>query len=109
MHIRDLVEDSFTTATEKGWHEKSRSVGDFFMLMVSEISEALEEFRAGHLVDEVYFGEDGKPEGVPIELADLAIRLADFCGAHGIDLEAAIETKAAYNKTRSHRHGGKTL
>lgn len=41
------------------------------------------------------------------EMADIAIRLFDDAGAMGIDLEAAIEAKFAYNRTRSHRHGGK--
>ena len=31
------------------------------------------------------------------------------CGAYGIDLEAAIGMKMAYNSTRPRRHGGKKL
>lgn len=50
-----------------------------------------------------------KPVGFPIELADVIIRIADFCGLHGIDLEEAIRFKMTYNKTRSHRHGGKIV
>jgi NTP pyrophosphatase (non-canonical NTP hydrolase) len=45
---------------------------------------------------------------VPIEIADLVIRVADFCRANGIDLAAAVRYKMAYNETRPHRHGGKT-
>jgi NTP pyrophosphatase (non-canonical NTP hydrolase) len=41
------------------------------------------------------------------ELADVVIRIADFCGAMGIDLERQIAAKMAYNETRSYRHGGK--
>lgn len=49
----------------------------------------------------------GKPEGLVVELADAVIRIADLCGAFGLDLAAAIEIKHAYNETRPHRHGGK--
>lgn len=29
----------------------------------------------------------GKPEGIPIELADVIIRILDYCGYAGIDIE----------------------
>jgi NTP pyrophosphatase (non-canonical NTP hydrolase) len=50
-----------------------------------------------------------KPEGVVAELADIVIRVADLCGLYGIDLDAALEEKMAYNSTRPYRHGGKQL
>jgi hypothetical protein len=50
-----------------------------------------------------------KPEGIPSEIADTVIRCAHFCGANGIDLAAAVLEKAAYNATRSFRHGGRRL
>lgn len=48
-----------------------------------------------------------KPEGELIELADAVIRIADYCGARGWDLETAVELKMKYNETRSYRHGNK--
>ncbi len=50
---------------------------------------------------------DGKPEGLPSELADIVIRVFDLAGALGLDLDTAIEEKMAFNATRSHRHGGR--
>jgi hypothetical protein len=35
------------------------------------------------------------------------LRIADYCGHKGWDLEAALRMKMDYNKTRPHRHGGK--
>lgn len=52
-------------------------------------------------------GHYGKIEGVPSELADVIIRVLDMCEHYGIDIEAALAEKHAYNKTRPFRHGGK--
>lgn len=46
-----------------------------------------------------------KPEGVAVELADAVIRIADLCGHLGIDLDAVIEEKMAYNADRPYKHG----
>ena len=51
--------------------------------------------------------EYGKPEGIPIELADAIIRICDTCGQYGIDLDRAIRLKMEYNKTRPYKHGKK--
>lgn len=51
--------------------------------------------------------ERRKPEGVAVELADCMIRILDYCGHAGIDIEEAIRIKHEYNKTRPYRHGGK--
>lgn len=99
-------------ALSKGWHDMDlpeRSFGDIIALIHSELSEALEEYRAGHDPQEIYGQVDGKPEGIPIELADVLIRIFDYCGKAGIDLQEAVNLKVKYNETRSHRHGNKVL
>lgn len=78
------------------------------MLVVTEIAEAVECVRDG----QIYAFRDAatdKPEGLPFELADAIIRIADLAGAYGIDLDAAVREKMAYNRTRPFRHGGKAL
>jgi NTP pyrophosphatase (non-canonical NTP hydrolase) len=92
--------------------------GNKLMLIVSEVAEAQDELRKGHRADETYYptvrpDEDNlptvahKPEGVPSELADVVIRVLDFCFTEGIDLETIIEEKLAYNATRAYKHGKK--
>jgi NTP pyrophosphatase (non-canonical NTP hydrolase) len=91
--------------------------GNKLMLIVSEVAEAQDELRKGHAADLTYypnreFDDRGtlklnKPEGVPSELADVVIRVLDFCYTEGIDLEAIIEEKLAYNATREYKHGKK--
>jgi NTP pyrophosphatase (non-canonical NTP hydrolase) len=101
-------------------------------LIHSELSEALEELRrVGHSVSRNHYtlpgvpgeypsvqaaksthhgpGVNPKPEGVPSEMADVVIRVLDFCEANDIDLEAALIEKLAYNATRAHKHGGKSF
>ena len=106
MSMKELVEDIHKNAVEHGWWDEERSFGDMIALFHTELSEAFEEYRNGHKPDEIYFNKE-KPEGIPIELADCIIRIFDYCGKEGIDIEQAIKVKNAYNKTRPYRHGGK--
>ncbi len=107
MNINELVKESHDRAVRKGWYDEPRTFGDAIALIHSEGSEALEAFRKGEL--QTYLRHDGKPEGVPAELADMVIRVCDLAGHLGIDLEQEIALKSAFNETRSHRHGGKAL
>lgn len=125
MKINELVKAAHENAVSKGWLEEDRSFGEIIALMHSELSEALEDFRDGRPINENWYekkGENGivvveisqpspkwKPCGIPSELADVVIRVFDACGRYGIDLEAAIAEKMAFNSTRPQRHGGKVL
>lgn len=108
MEIKKLVEDAHENARQHGWHDNRRSFGELIALCHSELSEALEDHRDGREPDETYH-EGSKPCGIPSELADVVIRIADMCGMYGIDLEAAIAEKMEYNKTRPFKHGGKVI
>lgn len=109
LSVEELVYITHKNAKEKGWWEGKRSFGDLIALMHSELSEALEDYRNGKNYTEIYYEENGKPCGIPIELADTVIRIFDACGYYGIDLGHAIAAKTLYNQKRPHRHGGKKL
>lgn len=75
-------------------------------LVSSEVAEAMEEIRAGRGLTERYYREDGKPEGVPFEIADVIIRAFDLLALLGIeDVDSLIREKLEFNATRSRMHG----
>lgn len=97
-----LIHDN---AVYHGWWEENRAFPETIALCHSELSEALEEYRNGNAL--VYEGENGKPEGIAVEMIDCVIRVLDWFGHEGLDVEEIMAIKHNYNKTRSFRHGGK--
>lgn len=114
MNIREFQDKVHALAVSKGWYEGQPSpldptwLGARLALVHSEVSEALECVRDGELYDNSVT-ESGKPVGLASELSDIIIRVLDIAGSLGIDLQAALEVKHAYNETRPHRHGGRKL
>lgn len=78
--------------------------GNRLMLIVGEVVEVHEEVRSGK---PSIYEKDGKPEGTAVELGDVQIRVGDYASEFQEPLVEAIETKAAYNKTREKMHGGR--
>jgi hypothetical protein len=113
--LTELQRTVHALAITKGWYHDEygipleRNFGEQLALVHSEISEALEAYRNGAELNEELTGEGGKPEGVPLELADAVIRIFDLCGANNIDLARAIERKYRWNEDRPFRHGGKRV
>lgn len=107
--VAELVDQAYETALEKGWHDREVGFGEFIALCHSELSEALDDYRNGLPLDAIYYGADGKPCGVPTELADTVIRIFEYCKRQGIDIEQALLEKMEFNKTRPYRHGNKVI
>jgi len=63
------------------------------MLIVSELGEAVEALR------------NCNKENFEEEIADVFIRLGDFCGGYNIDIEKAIKKKMTVNEKRPYKHG----
>jgi len=80
---------------EKGFKTSWKNMPEKLMLVVTEVSEAMEAYRHE---DRKNFNE---------EIADTFIRLFDICGSLGIDIDTAIKDKMEVNKKRPFKHGKK--
>lgn len=108
---------------EKGFYDKPREIGTLLMLVVSELSEALEADRKSIHANFSAYQEklESEPDRAELkqpylfqefikdsfedEIADAMIRLFDLCGYLNIDIENHIKLKLQYNKNRTHKHG----
>lgn len=110
MEIKECADRCHQIAEDHGfWDNGGPSLPEMLVMAHAELSEAITEYQHNRGICETYYSKDGKPEGIPTELADCIIRIFDYCNANGIDIEWAIHEKLEFNKTRPYRHGGKRL
>ena len=91
--LNQLAEVCHRVAVEKGFWDEKRNIGEALMLIVTELSEAMEAYRHE---DKANFRE---------EIADTFIRLLDLCGGLKIDIEEEIDKKSQINIKRPYKHG----
>lgn len=89
-------------ARSAGWyndpqtgHTITRNVPEMLALIHSEVSEMLEGYRKRKM-------DDHLPHrlAIEVEAADVLIRMFDLSGYLGLDLDAAVAEKMAYNALR---------
>lgn len=100
---------------KQGFYDYEVGIPEKLMLIVSELSEALEADRKGRHADIRQYKRVTKQspqcfkewikDTFEDEIADTFIRLMDLCGWLDIDIESHIKTKQEYNETREYKHG----
>jgi NTP pyrophosphatase (non-canonical NTP hydrolase) len=89
-------------ANQTWWHDPktgeklNRNKGELLMLIVSEVAEAMEGERKNLMDDKLPHRKMAE-----VELADALIRIFDYAGAYGFDLDGAFAEKRAYNAKRA--------
>lgn len=84
------------------WHDPKtgtriqRNKGELLMLIVSEVAEAMEGERKGSMDDKLPHRRMAE-----VELVDALIRIFDYAGGFGYDLDGAFKEKLAYNAQRA--------
>jgi NTP pyrophosphatase (non-canonical NTP hydrolase) len=80
--------------------EIDRNKGELLMLIVSEVAEAMEGERKNLMDDKL-----PQRKMAEVELVDALIRIFDYAGAYGYDLQGAFVEKMAFNASREdHTH-----
>jgi NTP pyrophosphatase (non-canonical NTP hydrolase) len=121
--ISELQKQAHENSKSKGFWDGPFNAAEKLCLMHSEISEAMEADRKGKYFnkedweteirlngdDEMFLSwfRNNVKNTMPDELADVVIRVMDFCESQEIDLEWHIRSKMRYNATRPHMHGKK--
>jgi NTP pyrophosphatase (non-canonical NTP hydrolase) len=99
--IGQLITASGALAYLKGFHDKKRSGAECIALMHEELSEALWALRHDRPKSEKIPDYENLEE----ELADVVIRICDYCYTEDLDLAGAICAKLKYNAGRPLKHG----
>jgi NTP pyrophosphatase (non-canonical NTP hydrolase) len=99
--IKQLIVTSGAMASLKGFHDKKRSGAECIALMHEELSEALWALRHDRPKSEKIPDYENLEE----ELADVVIRICDYCHTEQLDLAGAIYAKLKYNAGRPLKHG----
>ncbi len=105
----DLQRKHFEECREARWDPSiQNSFAEEITHLHEEVTEAFKAWRI-YRDFEIHKGENGKPEGVPIELADVLIGIFYNAELHGIDLLGALEVKGAFNRQRDYTAEGRQL
>lgn len=95
LSLKELIERSQQIANSKGFKVDWKNAPTYLMLIVTELSEAMEQWR------------DDDKGGFKEEVVDSFIRLFHLVGDLGLKEEMikSILDKLRYNETRPYKHG----
>lgn len=102
LGLVELQRICHSVAVKGGWwtnietgQPKDRNDGELLMLMVSEISEAMEGVRKNLPDDKLLHRRM-----VEVELADCIVRILDYAGGRNLDIAGALIEKVSFNISR---------
>lgn len=111
MDLQKLSQEAFETAKAHDWHDMERPDETHLMLIITEIAEAVQADRKGlradrerydYAVDRGMYNDMEEcferyiKNSVEDELADIVIRLLDFCGMKGYSFDHRLALPEEY-------------
>jgi NTP pyrophosphatase (non-canonical NTP hydrolase) len=124
-NLTEFSKDIHQGNVKRGFYDDPKEIGTVLMLIVTELAEAMESYRANNRLgagklesiqwnsnlNEDFTEEDINQFKLVVkdtfedEIADTIIRLFDLCGWLNIDIHRHIMLKLKYNSTRPYKHG----
>lgn len=124
-NLTEFSKDIHQGNVKRGFYDDPKEIGTALMLIVTELAEAMESYRANNRLgagklesiqwnsnlNEDFTEEDINQFKLVVkdtfedEIADTIIRLFDLCGWLNIDIHKHIILKLKYNSTRPYKHG----
>jgi NTP pyrophosphatase (non-canonical NTP hydrolase) len=124
-NLTEFSKDIHQGNVKRGFYDDPKEIGTVLMLIVTELAEAMESYRANNRLgagklesiqwnsnlNEDFTEEDINQFKLVVkdtfedEIADTIIRLFDLCGWLDIDIHKHIILKLKYNSTRPYKHG----
>lgn len=119
--LNEFSDVCYAEAKDRGFHESGKistpyhdkRIVDYSANLHEEVSEFHSAWRKKKLDQPCDKAEQMATNNLPVltcaeeELADIVIRVMDTAAALGIDIERAVRGKMLFNRTRSHRNGGR--
>jgi 8-oxo-dGTP diphosphatase len=101
MDIKELTQEMHNFVSSQGWYDQNsprpQTLRNLAISLTLEATEVLEHFQ--------WSGDQGDPEELKDELADVALYLLQIASIAEIDLEQAILNKLERNYGRSWDEG----
>ena len=109
--INEWVKKAYDNAVKHGWHEEKKSKAHWFMMICTEVAEAVQADRKGHYMNDLdkeglktvlandhgggsfdkYYSDTIEAK-VESELADICIRIFDLMGVYNIEAKYGFST-----------------
>jgi NTP pyrophosphatase (non-canonical NTP hydrolase) len=118
--LNELRDKAYAESHKRGFYDGDKNLAEQLMLIVRELSEALEFDQLGKWSKDAaalclvnpYARNDGEflvdykqfvKDSVEDELADVLIRIFSMAGHYNIDLDSVVQAKMRYNSLRQYK------